>query len=193
MGPCFTPLRRGGRHEVVCRPLAALHRSRKRSARDSPYFEDFDLPDLLRATASRTSALNADSSTSSPSWMSIARRTFPSRLELKRRAGSFRDAPFAKVSFTTFLYDSPVQMMPSCDQTGVPGFVGLTHFHSSTTSESACLISVRILLRVFPRQSPSSATLFEMSSDADCAWLSPDFFMRSSRCATWGHTAAQTN
>src|SRR5262245_55568697 len=71
--------------------------------RATPYFEGFDLPELLRATAWRTSALKADSSTSSPSWMSIARRTFPSRLELKRRAGSFRDAPLAKVSFTTFL------------------------------------------------------------------------------------------
>jgi hypothetical protein len=27
----------------------------------------------------------------------------PSRLELKRRAGSFSDAPLAKVSFTTYL------------------------------------------------------------------------------------------
>src|SRR5688572_11781613 len=71
--------------------------------RASPYFEDFDLPDLLRATACRTRAVNADSSTSSPSWMSIARRTLPSRLELKRRRGSFRDAPLAKVSFTTLL------------------------------------------------------------------------------------------
>ena len=53
-------------------------------------------------------------------------------LELKRRAGSFRDAPFEKVSFTTFLSDSPVQMMPSCDQIGVP-----IHFHSSTTSSTA--------------------------------------------------------
>src|SRR5437899_3203773 len=67
------------------------------------FFEGFDLRELLRATAWRTSALKADSSTSSPSWMSIARRTFPSRLELKRRAGSFRDAPLEKVSFTTFL------------------------------------------------------------------------------------------
>src|SRR4029453_4336162 len=109
--------------------------------------------------------------------MSIARRTFPSRIELKKRAGSFSDAPFANVSFTTLLYDSPVQMMPSCDQTGVPGLVGLTHFHSSTTSGSAFLMSVRILLRVFPRQSPSSEILFEMSSDADWPWLAPDFFM----------------
>src|SRR5205807_959285 len=67
------------------------------------FFEGFDLTELLRATAWRTSALKADASISSPSWMSIARRTFPSRLELKRRAGSFRNAPWAKVSFTAFL------------------------------------------------------------------------------------------
>src|SRR2546422_6044515 len=40
-------------------------------------------------------------------------------------------------------------------------------------------MSVRILLRVSPRQSPSSAILFEMSSDADWPWLAPDFFMFS--------------
>src|SRR2546428_807245 len=67
------------------------------------FLRSFDLPELLRATAWRTSALKADSSTSAPSWMSIARRAFPSRLELKRRAGSFRDAPLEKVSSTTFL------------------------------------------------------------------------------------------
>src|SRR6185437_10411124 len=142
---------------------------------DFAFFEGFDLPELLRATAWRTSALKADSSTSSRSWMSIARRAFPSRLELKRRAGSFRDAPLAKVSFTTFLYDSPVQMMPPCDQTGVP-----IHFHSSTTSGSASLMSVRILPRVFPRQSPSSAILVEMSSDADWSWVASDFLISSS-------------
>src|SRR3982074_2348345 len=65
-------------------------------------------------------------------------------------------------------------MMPSCDQIGVP-----IHFHSSTTSGSASLMSLRILLRVSPRQSPSSAILFEMSSDADWPWLAPDFFMFS--------------
>src|SRR5204863_6575469 len=66
--------------------------------------------------------------------------------------------------------------MPSCDQIGVP-----IHFHSSTTSGSASLMSLRILPRVSPRQSPSSAILFEMSSDADRPWLAPDFFMFSSR------------
>src|SRR5437667_1226694 len=65
-------------------------------------------------------------------------------------------------------------MMPSCDQIGVP-----IHFHSSTTSGSACLMSLRILLRVLPRQPPSSAILFEMSSDADWPWLAPDCFMFS--------------
>src|SRR2546421_1590182 len=53
-------------------------------------------------------------------------------------------------------------MIPSCDQIGVP-----IHFHSSTTSGSAALMSLRILPRVSPRQSPSSAIRFEMSSDAD--------------------------
>src|SRR3982074_386185 len=66
-------------------------------------------------------------------------------------------------------------MMPSCDQVGVP-----IHFHSSTTSGSASLMSLRILLRVSPRQSPSSAILFEIRSDADWPWLPPDFFMFSS-------------
>ena len=47
-------------------------------SQDFAFFEGFDLPELLRAAASRTRALNADSSTSSRSWISIARRTFPS-------------------------------------------------------------------------------------------------------------------
>src|SRR5260370_22697819 len=71
--------------------------------------------------------------------------------------------------------------MPSCDQVGVPGEDAFTHFHSSTTSGSASLMSLRILLRISPRQSPSSANLFEMSSDAGWPWLAPDFFMFSSR------------
>src|SRR5258708_31130817 len=66
-------------------------------------------------------------------------------------------------------------MMPWSDQTGVP-----IHFHYSTTSGSASLMSLRILLRVSPRQSPSSAILLEMSSDAGWSWLAPDFFMFSS-------------
>src|SRR5258706_8451720 len=70
---------------------------------DFAFFVGLDLPEPLTAIASRTSALKAEASTSSPSGISIARRTLPSRLELKRPAGSFRDAPLAKVSFTTFL------------------------------------------------------------------------------------------
>jgi len=38
---------------------------------------------------------------------------------------------------------------------------------------------LRIRLRVSPRQPPSSAILFEMSSEADWPWLAPDFVMFS--------------
>src|SRR5262249_37840295 len=71
-------------------------------------------------------------------------------------------------------------MIPSCDHTGVPGELALTHFHSSTTSGSACLISLRIRLKVSPRQSSSSVILLSISSDADRPSVEPDFFMFSS-------------
>src|ERR1700723_1070513 len=80
-------------------------------------------------------------------------------------------------------------MMPSRDQTGVP-----LHFHSSTTSGTASRISLRIVAKVSPRQSPSSAILFEISFDADWPWLASGFFMSSSskcwisglcQCAGW--------
>jgi hypothetical protein len=83
------------------------------------------LPEPLRATAARMSALNALASIASLSRMSMARRVLPSRLELNSLAGSFNEAPLKKVSFTVDRYDSPVQMPPSWHQTGVP-----FHFHS---------------------------------------------------------------
>src|SRR4030095_15585399 len=49
----------------------------------------------------------------------------------------------------TFLYVSPVQMMPACDHTGTP-----LHFHSSTTSGSACLMRVRTRASVSPPPAP---------------------------------------
>lgn len=61
---------------------------------ETPYFAFLAFPvDTLRPTASRMSFLNASASTSSPSWMSIARLALPSRLELKILAGSFSEAP----------------------------------------------------------------------------------------------------
>src|SRR5512140_1807192 len=93
--------------------------------------------------------------------MSMARLTLPSRLELKSLAGSFKEAPLWKVSFTIDLYDSPVQIPPSWDHTGVP-----IHFHSSTTSGSASVMRARILARVTPLQSPSSAILSLLSVEA---------------------------
>src|SRR6202166_3419951 len=116
--------------------------------------------DVFSATAARMSAFNAFSSILSPSWKSMARRVFPSRLELNRPEGSSNAAPLAKVIFTTFLYVSPVQIIPACDHTGTP-----LHFHSSTTSGSACLMRIRTRASVSPRQSPSSLILASISRE----------------------------
>src|SRR5271157_5617713 len=53
------------------------------------------LPLRLSATAARMRSFNAASSTLSPSWMSMARLTFPSRLELNRPEGFCNAAPLA--------------------------------------------------------------------------------------------------
>src|SRR5207248_4039326 len=60
-------------------------------------------------------------------------------------------------------------MMPSCAQIGVP-----IHFHSSSTSGSASLMRLRILLKVSPRQSPSSAIRLSIGSDATFSSLGRD-------------------
>src|SRR5690242_8207740 len=117
-------------------------------------------------------AVRAFSSTLSPSWKSMARLVLPSRLELKRPKGSFSEAPLAKVIFTTFLYVSPVQISPLCDQTGVP-----LHFHSSVTSGSASLIRARSRESISPLQSPRSSILASISSDGDSALFDRLFAM----------------
>src|SRR5882757_4950523 len=117
--------------------------------------------------------------------MSMARRTFPSRLELNRPEGSSNAAPLANVILTTFLYVSPVQTMPPWDQVGVP-----IHFHSSTISGSAsCMIS-RTFASVFPRQSPSSLMFSSINAEADSTGTG--FFMYSSNSRTY-FSCAQPN
>src|SRR5206468_2936588 len=66
---------------------------------------------------------------------------------------------------STLLYVSPVQMIPACDHTGTPDieFDGFFHFNSSTTSGSACLMSIRIRASVSLRQSLSSLILASIS------------------------------
>ena len=78
----------------------------------------------------------------------------PLETGVEQLLGSGREAPRKKVSFTTCLYDSPVQTPPSCDQTGVPGEEAFAHFHSSWISGSASWISRRSRASVSPRQSP---------------------------------------
>src|SRR5664279_1242680 len=92
--------------------------------------------------------------------MSMARLVCPSRLELKSLAGSAREAPLKKVSFTTDLYVSPVQMTPSWDQVGVPAcLLAFTHFDSSTTAGSASVMRARIRPSVSSLQSAIAAIL----------------------------------
>src|SRR6266566_6395801 len=57
---------------------------------------------------------------------------------LKSRFGSCSWAPFGNVNLTAFLRASPMQTMPSWDQTGTPsGREGFFHFTSSITPGSA--------------------------------------------------------
>src|SRR4029434_4792853 len=92
----------------------------------------------------------------------MARLVLPSRLELKRPEGSSSEAPLAKVIFTTLLYVSPVHIIPACDHTGTP-----LHFHSSTTSGSACLMRVWAREGVSPPQSLSSLLLASISREGE--------------------------
>src|SRR3990172_9358630 len=108
----------------------------------------------------------------------MARLVPPLRLELKRRAGSFREAPLAKVIFTMFLYVSPVQMIPSWHHTGTPSieFDGFLHFTSSAASGSASLIRARSRESISPLQSSRSSIIASITSDEDSSlsdWLFP--------------------
>src|SRR4051812_1080060 len=108
-------------------------------------------------------ALKAVASTFSPSCMSMARRVLPSRPELNKRFGSGTLAPWANVSFTALVYDSPVQRMPSCDQTGPP------HFHSSVTCGSASRMSARMRAKASPRQPARLSMRSSISCEAGCS------------------------
>src|SRR6185503_14364555 len=85
---------------------AGTQSQRKQDVRDSIHCSLLEsaLPlDLFSVTAARNRVFNACSSIFSPSRKSIARLVLPSRLELKRRAGSFSAAPLANVSLTALL------------------------------------------------------------------------------------------
>ena len=99
-----------------------------RQPQGSYFFGDAPRAAELAATADRINALKAASLSFSPSRKSMARRVFPSRLELNNFLGSGREAPRKKVSFTTCLYDSPVQTPPSMRPHRSPWGGGLRPF-----------------------------------------------------------------
>ncbi len=84
---------------------------------------------------------------------------------------------------TTFLYVSPVQTMLPWDQTGVPGFVAFTHFHSSMISGSAACMISRTFASVLPRQSPSSLIFSSIDAEADSTRTA--LFMHTSNSRTY--------
>src|SRR5215218_10454364 len=122
--------------------------------------------------------------------MSIALRVLPSKLELNRRDGSGRLAPRAKVSFTAFVYVSPVQTIPSCDQTGTPfiAFDGFFHLRSSVISASASRISARMRSRVSSRHPPDDVLVGFFST----VILQIVVMRCVARFVAWSHREART-
>src|SRR5207247_729272 len=103
---------------------------------------------------------------------SMARTVLLSKRVLKSPFGSFSWAPFGNVSLTAFLRASPMQTMPSCDQTGTPsGREGFFHFTSSITPASAPLMRARSWLNLSPLQPPILRTMSSICWDADASLM----------------------
>jgi hypothetical protein len=90
-------------HRRGARCFAAPARSAGGEGPPDLRIERLPHPFLFSFTAALISALKAFSLIFTPSVTSMARRTLPSRLEVKSFAGSGSDAPLAKVSFTLSL------------------------------------------------------------------------------------------
>src|SRR2546422_7409475 len=119
------------------------------------------------------SAFNADALMASPSWKSMARTVLLSRRVLNSPFGSLSWAPFGNVSLTAFLRASPMQTMPSWDQTGTPwGREGFFHFTSSITPGSAPLMRARSWLSLSPLQPAVMRTMSSICWDADASLIS---------------------
>src|SRR5436190_20767561 len=126
----------------------------------------------FRRAPSTMSAFNADALIASPSWKSMARTDLLSRRVLNRPFGSFSWAPFGNVSLTAFLRVSPMQTMPSWDQTGTPsGREGFFHFTSSITPGSAPLMRARSWPSLSPLQPAVFRTMASICWDADASFM----------------------
>src|SRR6202165_328983 len=119
------------------------------------------------------SAFHADALMASPSRKSMARTVLLSRRVLNSPFGSLSWAPFGNVSLTAFLRASPMQTMPSWDQTGTPsGREGFFHFTSSITPGSAPLMRARSWLSLSPLQPAVLRTMSSICWDADASLIS---------------------
>src|SRR6266851_4334742 len=125
----------------------------------------------LRRAPWTISAFSADALMASPSWKSMARTALLSRRVLKSPFGSFSWAPFGNVRRTVFLRVSPMQTMPSWDQTGTPsGREGFFHLTSSITPGSAPLIRARSWPSLSPLQPVVFWTMASICWDADASF-----------------------
>src|SRR5437899_3683865 len=126
----------------------------------------------LRRAPWTISAFRADALMASPSWKSMARTDLLSKRVLKSPFGSFSWAPFGNVSRTAFLRASPMQTMPSWDQTGTPsGREGFFHFTSSITHGSPPLIRARSWPSLSPLQPVVFRTMASICWDADASFM----------------------
>ncbi len=100
--------------------------------------------------------------TLSPSWMSMARLTFPLRLELKRPEGPPTQLPWQMSSSRRSCTSLPCRRRRRGRRRESP-----IHFHSSTISGSVLWMTSRTFASVFPRESPSSLIFASMNAEAD--------------------------
>src|SRR5579864_2884374 len=105
------------------------------------------------------------------SLMSMARTVLLSKRVLKSFLGSLIRAPLGNVSLTAFLSASPMQIIPSWDQTGTPiGLLGFFHFTSSTKAGAAFLIKARRSDNFSPRQSSWFLIIASISWEGDLSF-----------------------
>src|SRR5438309_4970476 len=168
--PSYCPRNSGRRSAVIWEsPVVVVIQNARRSTEQ----ENRGRSQLrLRRAPWTISAFRADALMASPSWKSMARTVLLSKRVLKSPFGSFSWAPFGNVSLTAFLRASPMQTMPSWDQTGTPsGREGFFHFTSSITPGSAPLIRARSWPSLSPLQPVVFRTMASICSDADASFM----------------------
>src|SRR6059058_5448036 len=150
-------------------PLGAQHPQQSVEMSDASASQQID--DIVRRTAGwrgeRLSQLRALIRDADPGVIEEVKWKKPSRPE-----GVPVWSHDGIVSLTAFLRASPMQTMPSWDQTGTPsGREGFFHFTSSITPGSAPLMRARSWLSLLPLQPAVLRTMSSTCWDADASLM----------------------